>query len=150
MDLSADWIVGFTDGEGCFYVGIYRHPEMKTGWQVLPEFRIVQHEKDIRLLYAIKRFFRCGKVRKNHEQRYEVCIRKLDCLKAVISFFRRHPLKTSKRFEFEKFADVVRMMQEGRHLTPDGLRKIAGIVRRMNTSHHPRLEDIYKELGKKI
>ncbi|RLC54843.1 MAG: endonuclease, partial [Chloroflexota bacterium] len=22
MDLSPDWVVGFVDGEGCFYVGI--------------------------------------------------------------------------------------------------------------------------------
>ena len=42
--LSPDWVVGFVDGEGCFFVGINRQPSMKIGWQVLPEFRVVQHE----------------------------------------------------------------------------------------------------------
>ncbi|TLY19397.1 MAG: hypothetical protein E6K66_11010, partial [Nitrospirae bacterium] len=27
--LSADWVVGFVDGEGCFFVGINRQPSMK-------------------------------------------------------------------------------------------------------------------------
>ena len=36
--LSAEWVVGFVDGEGCFFVGINRQPSMKLGWQVLPEF----------------------------------------------------------------------------------------------------------------
>ena len=30
--LSADWVVGFVDGEGCFFVGINRQPSMKLGW----------------------------------------------------------------------------------------------------------------------
>ena len=34
--LEAQWVVGFVDGEGCFYVGINAQPEMKAGCQVLP------------------------------------------------------------------------------------------------------------------
>ena len=33
--LSPEWVVGFVDGEGCFFVGINRQPTMKVGWQVL-------------------------------------------------------------------------------------------------------------------
>ncbi len=33
--LSPEWVVGFVDGEGCFYVGVNRQPTMKIGWQVL-------------------------------------------------------------------------------------------------------------------
>ena len=54
--LNAEWIVGFTDGEGCFHVSINKISEMKLGWQVLPEFRIVQHEKNEEVLYKIKTF----------------------------------------------------------------------------------------------
>jgi LAGLIDADG endonuclease. len=57
MDLSPDWVVGFTDGEGCFFVGINPNPQTVTGYQVLPEFTIVQHKRDIQVLYALKRFF---------------------------------------------------------------------------------------------
>ena len=31
--LSPEWVVGFVDGEGCFFVGINRQPTMKIGWQ---------------------------------------------------------------------------------------------------------------------
>jgi len=29
--LNADWIVGFVDGEGCFHIGISKHPEVSFG-----------------------------------------------------------------------------------------------------------------------
>ncbi len=30
------WIVGFTDGEGCFYIVINKSSQMKLKYQVLP------------------------------------------------------------------------------------------------------------------
>ena len=36
MTLSPDWVVGFVDGEGCFYIGINEHPEMSAGYQESP------------------------------------------------------------------------------------------------------------------
>src|SRR5262245_52093026 len=62
MDLEAGWVVGFTDGEGCFHVGIAKHPEMTAGVQVLPEFTVVQHERDVQVLHALKAYFGCGVV----------------------------------------------------------------------------------------
>ena len=73
--LEAQWIVGFVDGEGCFYVGINKHPDMICGYQVLPEFTVVQHGKDIQILYALKKFFGCGVVRSNHGDRMAYRVR---------------------------------------------------------------------------
>jgi hypothetical protein len=42
--LSPEWVVGFVDGEGCFYVGINRQPTMKVGWQILSEARRSPHD----------------------------------------------------------------------------------------------------------
>ena len=64
--LTAQWICGFVDGEGNFFVDINPHQEMTSGFQVLPEFTVVQHERDVQLLYALKKFFRCGVVRQDH------------------------------------------------------------------------------------
>jgi hypothetical protein len=64
--LNAQWIVGFVDGEGCFHIGINQNQEMKLGVQVLPEFTVVQHQVDEQVLYALKAYFGCGVVRKNH------------------------------------------------------------------------------------
>ena len=30
--ITAQWIVGFTDGEGCFYIGITKNNSMKLGY----------------------------------------------------------------------------------------------------------------------
>ena len=146
MDLKDDWVVGFTDGEGCFYVGITKHPEMTVGYQVLPEFRIVQHERDIQVLHGLKRFFKSGVVRRNHEDRFELRIRKLESLVGVVEFFERHPLKTKKAVDFKRFARVIRWMMEGRHLTRRGLEEIAQTTMEMNTGNKPMAEAVLENL----
>lgn len=146
MDLNPDWVVGFVDGEGCFFVGIYSHPEMTAGYQVLPEFRVVQHERDIQVLYALKRFFRCGVVRRNREGRHEFRIRRLSCLQEVVEFFERHPLKTRKNVDFKKFARIVRWMAEGRHLTTEGLIDILEVALTMNRADRKKAEEILQQL----
>ena len=134
MKIDPRWIVGFTDGEGTFYIGINKHKDMKVGFQVLPEFRIVQHKKDIQLLYAIKKFFNCGVVRVNHEDRYEVRIRDLDCiLQKVIPLFEKYKLLTKKKHDFIRFRKIVLMMKNGEHLTHEGIEKIFKIAEKMNT-----------------
>lgn len=150
MNLTHDWVVGFVDGEGCFFVGINKQPEMSLGYQVLPEFRIVQHEKDIQILYALKKFFQCGVVRKNHEDRFELRIRKLDCLIKVVEFFEKHPLRTKKNADFKKFARIIRWMKEGKHLTADGLISILKTSSAMNRSDKPKANEILAELIKNV
>ncbi len=147
MDLSPDWVVGFVDGEGCFHVSILRHPEMTVGYQVLPEFTVVQHERDVQVLYALKRFLGCGVVRRNHGDRWAYRVRKLQCLERVCEFFTRHPLKTRKQVDFVRFRRIVQKMKEGRHLTPEGLREIVDIALRMNTGKREALLRIKKDLG---
>lgn len=149
MELSPDWIVGFVDGEGCFYVGFYEHPEMITGYQVLPEFRVVQHKKDIQILYAIKRFFRFGVVRKNHDDRYEYRVRKIEHLLKIVEFFEKHPLKTSKNVNFKKFARIVRLIEKGEHLKVEGLKKIIKISLQMNRCEKTKGKEILEKLERK-
>ena len=146
MEISPDWVVGFVDGEGCFYVGINEHPEMKVGYQVLPEFRVVQHEKDIQILYALKKFFQCGVVRRNHDDRFELRIRKQECLLNVVKFFEKHPLKTKKNTDFKKFARIVRWMSVEKHFTREGLIEILQTASMMNRADKPRAAEILKIL----
>ena len=133
MKLDAGWITGFVDGEGCFYVGINSHPEMTAGFQVLPEFTVVQHERDVQVLYALKSYFGCGVVRKNHDNRMAYRVRNLNHLLVnIIPFFEKHPLKTKKRVDFQKFRRILLMMDKGVHLTSDGIDEIRRIAGQMN------------------
>ena len=133
MKLEAQWVTGFVDGEGCFHVSINPHAEMSVGYQVLPEFTVVQHERDIQILHALKAFFGCGVVRKNHGDRMAYRVRsKEHLLQRIVPFFMKHPLKTKKHVDFLKFRDVLLLMDQNAHLTNDGVEKIRAIVRGMN------------------
>ena len=133
MNLEAQWIVGFVDGEGCFHVGINGHPDMTAGYQVLPEFTVVQHARDVQILHALKAFFGCGVVRKNHGDRLAYRVRSLEHLtERVVPFFEKHELKTKKRVDFVKFRRVLLAMQRGEHLTSEGVEEIRRIASQMN------------------
>ena len=134
MKLDAQWVVGFVDGEGCFFVGINPHPDMTAGYQVLPEFTVVQHERDVQLLFALKNFFGCGVVRVNHGDRMAYRVRSVSHLTEKISpFFAQHPLKSKKIIDFMRFRQVLMLMNEGKHLKPEGIEKIRKIASAMNT-----------------
>ena len=133
MNLHAEWITGFVDGEGCFHVGISTHRDMKAGFQVLPEFTVVQHERDVQILYALKDYFGCGVVRVNHGDRMAYRVRKLQNLsESIVPFFMKHPLKTKKNVDFRKFRTVLLKMEKGIHLTSEGVEEIRQIANQMN------------------
>jgi hypothetical protein len=109
--LNPYWIVGFVDGEGCFYIGINRHLKSRMGFQVLPEFRVVQAARDVELLYRLKSFFGCGQVvlnkgknkKGNGFEIYEYRVRGLNQLLIIIEFFDKYELQTVKRYNYLRF-----------------------------------------------
>lgn len=135
MNLNAQWIVGFVDGEGSFHIGINKNQEMKLGVQVLPEFTVVQDEVDEQVLHALKAYFGCGVVRKNHGTRLSYRVRgHQNLLHKIIPFFEKHQLKTRKGVDFAKFRKVVLLMENKEHLNPDGVEKIREIQKTMNST----------------
>ena len=130
--LDPQWIVGFVDGEGCFHVAINRLPKMTLGWQVLPEFRVVQHQRDVQVLHRLKNFFSFGEVTVNHGDRKEYRVRGLSPLNKLIEFFKRYPMQTIKQRNFEIFSEIIAMMNIRDHLTKGGLDRIAILAARMN------------------
>src|SRR3989338_7986972 len=117
--LDAQWIVGFVDGEGCFHVALSKLPKMTLGWQVLPEFRVVQHQRDILLLKKIQEYFGFGSVGRNHGDRQEFRVRGMKNLERLIFFFNEHPLQSVKQNDFKIFCQVLEMMKKKEHLTSE-------------------------------
>lgn len=133
--LTPEWIVGFIDGEGCFHIGINKHSDLRSGFQILPELTVVQHERDLDLLYELRSTMGCGVVRKNHANRFCWRVRKLkNLVEVIIPFFDKYPLRSKKRIDYLKFREVVLMMEKGEHLTESGLKKIFKIASEMNWS----------------
>ena len=146
------WVIGFVDGEGCFSLGLVRQPSRdhragyRAGYQVFHEFVVTQGERSVRVLHELREFFGVGSVvmtrrvegRREPVHRY-VVRRRRDLLEVIIPFFERHPLRSAKREDFEKFAVCVRRMQAGEHLDNEGLAAIIEVVGTMNRQK-PRTE----------
>jgi len=143
MDLHPQWIVGFVDGEGCFHVQINRSNTVKLGFQVMPEFVVSQHVRSIQVLYALKKHFRTGTVRKEAPKKGKNGVVRQDgriyrvrsikvLLNTILPFFEKNPLKTAKHVDFLKFRDILLLMEKGEHLTGEGLEKIRKIKSEMN------------------
>ena len=134
-----EWIVGFTDGEGCFSISMFRNKTTMLGWQVFPEFVITQGKKSLPALKIFQHYFNCGKIYENtrydnhNENLYRYCVRSTKELREnIIPFFRKHELYTAKQKDFELFSDVVEMMHLGKHLSSLGMRAIARKIEKMN------------------
>jgi LAGLIDADG endonuclease len=100
---------------------------------------VTQGARSIECLKELCEFFKVGQVLVN--QRYDnhtenlyryVVRRRTDLLETVIPFFQQYPLRSSKRDDFSKFAQVVNMVANGQHLTREGLIEIAQIAETMN------------------
>jgi hypothetical protein len=152
--IKIGWITGYVDGEGCFSINLIRQPHRhnrrgyKTGFQVAHEFAVTQGASSVDSLHLLVEFFGVGAVYinkryDNHKEHvYRYCVRsRKDLVKAIIPFFDRYPLRTSKQGNFLKFAECIRMIETGVHLTASGLIKIVEIAETMNHKK-PRTEII--------
>ena len=139
--IQLGWVLGFVEGEGCFSVGFVRQPNRlnrrgyRTGYQVVHRFAVTQGASSAACLEELHGFFGVGRVYVNrrhdnhredlHQYRVE---RREELLEMIIPFFRQHPLRTSKKADFEKLARCLEMVAAGDHLTPEGLGAIAEIT----------------------
>ncbi|HYF29282.1 MAG TPA: LAGLIDADG family homing endonuclease [Candidatus Paceibacterota bacterium] len=138
--VSNDYVVGLTDGEGCFYVNIWKSSAYRAGAGVQLHFHLKMQERDRDLLEAVKNTIGCGAVyfqkeqRTNHCQCYRYTVSATrDILSTVIPFFKQYPLQSAtKRASFELFCQIAQLVQAGRHRTIEGLEEIRVLKSRMN------------------
>jgi hypothetical protein len=139
------WVIGFVDGEGCFSVSFIRQPHRvnrrgyKTGYQVSHRFVVTQGVRSVACLEELQGFFGVGRIflNRRHDNHREhlaqyIVDKRQDLMETVIPFFHRHPMRSSKQLDFEKFAKSLELIEDGRHLTPMGLIEIAEIAQTMN------------------
>lgn len=137
--LTNEYIVGLTDGEGCFHVYVKRKSEDGIRKRVVPMFVIKLKAKDKILLDKIKKYFDFGTVyiqrdkRKNHSTcyRYQASARK--DINKIIKFFSKNKLRSkTKQNDFRLFCEIVNMINRKQHYTEDGLDKIISLKNQMH------------------
>jgi hypothetical protein len=139
--LSA-YISGYVDGEGCFTVSISPRATLVIGWEVRPSLSVSQNGDRAEVLQLIQTHFGCGSIRPDRSDKtlkWET--RRLeDILEHVIPHFERYPLLSAKRFDFERFVAVCRLMAVGQHRSANGLIRIVELVAAMNRGGRRRYE----------
>ena len=119
------YIAGLTDGEGCFSVSIKKQNHTRFGYVIDPVFHIVQGEKGRKILEVIKEVLKAGRVEKKHGQdEWQFIVDNRRQLKEkVIPFFNKYKL-IIKREEFQRFAEIVEMLERKEHWKKEGFIKI--------------------------
>jgi hypothetical protein len=137
--LSPEYLVGLTDGEGCFYANI-RPPRSKNGSsQVELHFYIKLRGDHLNLLRKVRKSFGCGAVyrqtekRANHSEcyRFEINSRK-DIAEVLIPFFLKYPLEGPKSRDFETFKKIFQLVLSRENKKEERLDKIKRLKERMN------------------
>ena len=135
--ISDDYIVGFVEGEGMFYIGIVPSKETKSGWQVIYFFKVSQNPIGRSVLRQIKERLSCGYVKQNSktdqtDKSLAFVVRNLtDLDKKVLPFFRDKLI--IKKKSFDTFEKVLTLVKQGKHLEREGLKKILDLAYAMNT-----------------
>lgn len=102
-----NWLVGFTDGDGCF--NIYTN---KKNNKINLSFKISQKSNNIQVLHYIKKQIGAGIIRSDSSgmSHYLVRDKKL-LISKILPIFNKYPLLTKKRFNFIRFKNAIDIWQ---------------------------------------
>jgi len=137
MSLSDDYLIGFVEGEGMFYIGIVPSKETKSGWQVIYFFKVSQNPVGKTVLEELKKRLSCGYIKANSQtdktdKSLAFVVRDLISLKdKVIPFFDNKLV--IKKGAFKKFKRVIDIVVRKEHLNKIGIQEILNIAYSMNT-----------------
>lgn len=131
-----NWLLGFAEGEACFFVSIYKSQKSKLGLAVQLVFKITQHSRDILLLKGLINFFSCGRIEYRKDGKScDFTVNSFEAFeKKIIPFFLKYSFQGSKLLNFEDFYKVFKIMLTQEHLTKEGMDRIKIIKDRMNTN----------------
>lgn len=147
IKLDDNWIVGFVEHSGHFTIWLIPDDTKCLNTDVVPEFFIKVDYKEIKLLYAIKEFFKCGVVLKSKDR--QTAIFSVKTLKhhytVILPFFDKYDLKSSKQKNYLRYRWIIKaMVYKYSHCEPFGLREIMlikNIMDKNNNFIYPILED---------
>ena len=137
LKVSDDYLVGFVEGEGMFYIGVVPSKETKSGWQVIYFFKVSQNPIGKVVLDSLRKRLGCGYLKQNSktdptDKSLALVVRNfLDLKMKVLPFFRDKLV--IKRRSFEIFEKVLLLIDQGKHLEKEGLSKIMDLAYAMNT-----------------
>ena len=131
------FLAGVVEGEGSVHVSIKRHPASAYGYFVQPEFFVYQHENRRSLLEMAKDELGAGSIFPKPGNESVLVFRIGDrgvLATVVVPFLRRYMCFSARSADYEKFAQVVELMERGYHRDARGLARIVDIAYAMNAN----------------
>ena len=129
------YFAGFVEGEGCFSVSIKPHKQMKFGWVIDPMFSIYQHKKNRNILEIFQKELHCGYIVEK-QGKPDVLVFVVDnrrtLTEIIIPFFNKYQFLGTKWKDFLLFSQIVKLMEEKKHLEKKGLIEIVNLAFQMN------------------
>ncbi len=114
--LPGDYIAGFIDGEGCFYLTYrseVRHERIGKPkyYRWTPYFAINIRGDDREILEKIKNTFNCGNIYmlKGGELAQYIIQNIDDLYTKILPFFIKYPLRAKKSYDFKLWADALKI-----------------------------------------
>ena len=143
--ISDDYIVGFVEGEGMFYIGIVPSKETKSGWQVIYFFKVSQNPIGREVLKYLKKRLDCGYVKQNSktdktDKSLALVVRNFSDLKIKVLPFFKDKLIIKKK-SYETFEKVLLLIEKRKHLEKEGLSLIIDLAYSMNTGKRKLTKD---------
>jgi hypothetical protein len=126
------YLAGFTDGEGSFNVSFRKRGDYAMPWKVSLCFNVSQRDKVV--LTVFLEHLKCGTMRTRADGVWYYEVNTFTAIvENVIPFFDRFGfLSAKKQRDFAKFKQIARLIQDGRHLSREGITEILTIRREMN------------------
>jgi len=132
--ISSEYLTGFVEGEGCFYVGFSRRKDLPLGWQIITEFHLSQNPGGKNILEAFQKRLDCGYLKLNHpgsqkDKTWVLIIKnRQDLQRKLIPFFEKYRLQTTKFEDYEIFKKTLKIIENNQHLFIEGFKKIVDLV----------------------
>lgn len=133
-EFSPYWITGFADAESSFSLKLSRKSSSRSGWHIIPEFRIELHSRDILLLRKIQSYFGIGFISERldlYKAVYSVQSYR-DIASVIIPHFDRYPLITQKKADYLLFRQAINLLNLNVQSNIEGIRSIINIKASMN------------------
>ena len=133
-NLKNSWLSGFTDAEGCFNVHISKRNNTISGHRVQLRFMLDQ-KYAFELFNYIRDLFNHGKVVLRSPNMYRYYCNTFVAIAYICEYFDAFPLKTNKKYSYNNWLKVYKMILNKEHLTPQGLDTIQSIKKTINITN---------------
>ncbi|KAG2195735.1 hypothetical protein INT47_004839 [Mucor saturninus] len=131
-EINFNWLAGFTEGDGSFFIGQGNTPRSKLGIQIT--LNISWTQKSRKTLELISQHFRgAWSYNKSHKFWVYTIKRQSEVKKLLFSVFVNNPLYGIKRYDYLDLKQACELFNTKRHLTESGLELLLEIKSNMNS-----------------